>query len=291
MPEEMVVDSLGVESDEADEAWESDEGFMEADDSVEDFGEAQRRRGRRSGRQRPAVRGVRGMTMRDADGRARNVAFPARLATTAETNRGLASQDVARRALEERIHRLEARNRQQLNNGAAVSGMVTLAIGGGLTALGLYNAQQATTNPNSTFFSRWAKEETTKMATLTSVTQLAATGAKALVDRRYAHSVIGITADAFAAVQLLGFALAYLQPTQPKTMATYTMVQSTASLSDVASAPGAASGDFIYVAPSSAPTDGGGGGTAGQWYVLSKNFANGGGLSAVPLGTPAAAPA
>src|ERR1700760_1830288 len=89
MPEEMVVDSLGVESDEADEAWESDEGFMEADDSVEDFGEAQRGR-RRPNRRRPAVRGVRGMTMRDADGRARNVAFPARLATTAETNRGLA---------------------------------------------------------------------------------------------------------------------------------------------------------------------------------------------------------
>src|SRR5215813_9781934 len=125
MPEEMFVESLGVESDEADDAWEADEGYDEADDSVEDLGERTRQQRRRrryaNNRYRPG-RGVRGMTMRDADGRARNVAFPARLATTAETNRGLASQEVARRALEERIDRLEARNRQQLKNGASVSG-------------------------------------------------------------------------------------------------------------------------------------------------------------------------
>src|SRR5258708_37635313 len=99
MPEEMILDSLGPEYDEA-EDWESDDAFAEADDSVEDLGErAQRRRGR-NGRYRPG-RGVRGMTVRDGDGRARNVAFPARLATAAETNRGLASQEVARRGLEE----------------------------------------------------------------------------------------------------------------------------------------------------------------------------------------------
>jgi hypothetical protein len=273
MPEEMVADSLDVESD---EAWESDEGFMEADDSVEDFGEAQRRRGRYS--RRRAVVGVRGMTMRDADGRARNVAFPERLATTAETNRGLAGQEAARRALEERIHRLEARNRQQPKNSASISCIVSLAIGGGLTAFSLFKAQQGT---GGTLSSRWVDEETAKMATLSSVTQLAATSANMLVNRRYHRSGIGIAADAFAAVQIAGFTLASLQQLTP--MSTYTRVSDQSALNTVAMADGAASGDFIYVSPT-APA------TIGQWYVLSKDFSNGG-LSAVPLGAAAAAPA
>ena len=281
MPEETVLDGLGIESDEADEAWESDEAFMEADDSVEDLGEAQRRR-RRYSRQRPAVRGVRGMTMRDADGRARNVAFPARLATTAETNRGLASQEVARRALEERIHRLEARNRQQQNNGAAISGIVTLVIGGGLTALSLFKAAQPaqtgvslSANPgaNSTVFSRSANEETAKMATLTSVTQLAATGARALVNRGYPHSGLGIAADAFAAVQIAGYTLASLLPPsqQSKSSLAVTSVATADQVTSVIARPDAATGDYVYAQAPSAD-----GKNVAGWYVLSSAFPNGG---------------
>src|ERR1700681_4370308 len=107
MPEEMIVE-WGAEADEADEASEADEGYDEADDSVEDLGErTDRRRRRRPGRYHRPGKGVGGMTMRDAAGRAQNVAFPARLATTAETNRGLAGQEAARRGLEERLNRLE----------------------------------------------------------------------------------------------------------------------------------------------------------------------------------------
>ena len=51
------------------------------------------------------------MAVRGQDGRVRNVPFPTKLATAAETNRGLASQEVARRALDERLNRLEARFR------------------------------------------------------------------------------------------------------------------------------------------------------------------------------------
>jgi hypothetical protein len=291
MPEEMVVDSLGVESDEADEAWESDEAFMEADDSVEDLGEAQRRR-RRSTRYRPAVRGVRGMTMRDSDGRARNVAFPARLATTAETNRGLATQEVGRRALEERIDRLEARNRQQLKKGASVSGIVTLVIGGGLTALSLVKAAQpaqtgvslsANQSATSTAFSRWANEETAKMATLSSVTQLAATGATMLVNGRYHRSGIGIAADAFAAVQIAGYTLASLLPSsllQSKSNLTFTSVASADQVTSVIARPDAAIGDYVYAQAPSAD-----GKNVAGWYVLSSTFPNGG-LMAVPLVVP-----
>jgi hypothetical protein len=290
MPEEMVVDSLGVESDEADEAWESDEGFMEADDSVEDFGEA-RQRGRRPGR-RPPVRGVRGMTMRGADGRAHNVAFPARLATTAETNRSLASHDAARRALEERIDRLEARNRQQLKKGASVSGIVTLAIGGGLTALSLFKAAQPaqtgvspSTNrgATSTAFSRWANEETAKMATLTSVMQVAATGATMLVNGRYHRSGIGIAADAFAAVQIAGYTLASLLPSsllQSKSNLAVTSVATADQVTSVTARPDAAIGDYVYAQGPSAP-----GKNDEGWYVLSSAFPNGQ-LVAVPLGPP-----
>ena len=152
MPEEMIVEwgAEADEADEADEAWESDEGYDEADDSVEDLGERtdQRRRrrygrgqGQGQGRYRPG-RGVRGMTMRDAGGRAHKVAFPARLATTAETNRGLAGQEAARRALEERLNRLEGRNRAQQKNTSSISGIVTLLLGGGLTAFSLFKANQ-----------------------------------------------------------------------------------------------------------------------------------------------------
>jgi hypothetical protein len=264
MPDEMILESLGVESDEADEGWESDEAFMEADDSAEDLGErAQQRRRRRYNQYRPG-RGVRGMTMRDADGRARNVAFPSKLATIAETNRGLASQEVGRRALEERIDRLEARNRQQVKNGSAISGIVTLLIGGGLTAFSLFKAQQGTTG---TTFSRWADEDTAKMATLSSVSQLAVTGAKTLVNGRYPRSGIGIAADAFAAVQIAGFTLASLQ--QPTSVSDYTSVQTSDALNQAAKSTGAAVGDHIYNFEDR------------KWYVLSRDF-NTGNLVAIP---------
>src|SRR5262249_24526420 len=168
-------------------------------------------------------------------GRARNVAFPARLATTAETNRGLAGQEVARRALEERIDRLEARNRQQLKNSSSISGIVTLLLGGGLTAFSPFKAQQAT-GPGS-LFNKWADQNTAQIATLSSVSQLATTGAKMLVNGRYHRSGIGIAADAFAAVQITGFTLAsLLQPT----LSTFTTVSSTDALNAAAMSPWAA---------------------------------------------------
>ena len=213
MVEELVLESF-PESDEA-EDWESDEAFDESEDSFEDIGERTSRRQRARARARARARsrfrpgrGVRGMTVRDADGRARNVAFPAKLATADETNRGLATQEVARRALEDRLDRLESRNALQQKNGSAVSGIVTLLIGGGLTAFSLFKASQASGEGST--FSKWAQENTAKVATLTSVGQIAGSGAKLLVNGRYHRSGIGMAADAFAAAQVAGFALASL---------------------------------------------------------------------------------
>lgn len=261
MPEEMIVE-WGAEADEADEAWESDEAFDEADDSVEDLGERteQQRRRRRygRGRYRPS-RGVRGMTMRDADGRARNVAFPARLATTAETNRGLAGQEAARRALEERLNRLEARNRQQAKNTSSISGIVTLLLGGGLTAFSLFKANQD--KGSSTLFNKWTDETTAQMATLTSFGQLATTGATMLVNGRYHHSGLGMAADAFAALQIAGFAVASIP--QSTSLSKHTVVNGKDEILKAAASPGAADGDLLY--------DNGGGSPTG-WYVLSRDF-------------------
>ncbi|SEP50898.1 hypothetical protein SAMN02990966_07799 [Rhodospirillales bacterium URHD0017] len=266
MPEEMIVESWGAEADEADEAWESDDAFDEADDSVEDLGErTQQRRRRRYGRYRPG-RGVRGMTMRDADGRARNVAFPARLATTAETNRGLAGQEVARRALEERLNRLETRNRAQLKNGSAISGIVTLLLGGGLTAFSLFKAQQATTGSDS-LLNKWSEQSTAQMATLSSVSQLAATGAKMLVTGQYHRSGIGIAADAFAAVQIAGFTVASFTPSS--SVSRHTVVSDEDGRARVAASPGAADGDLVYDMK------------AQKWFVLSRDFVSNR-LTAVP---------
>jgi hypothetical protein len=262
MPEEMIVEwgAEADEADEADEAWESDEGYDEADDSVEDLGERtdQRRRRRRygRGRYRPS-RGVRGMTLRDADGRARNVAFPTRLATTAETNRSLAGQEAARRALEERLNRLESRNRAQLKNTASISGIVTLLLGGGLTAFSLFKANQD--KGSGGLFSQWSDENTAEMATLTSVAQLATTGATMLVNGRYHHSGIGIAADAFAALQIAGFAVASIPSS--KSLSKHTVVNGELEIKAAAASPGAADGDLLYDL---------GGGTG--WYVLSRDF-------------------
>jgi hypothetical protein len=106
MAEEMIED-VAWESDEA-EDWESDEALAEAEESTEDIGERARRRRRRRRYYRPG-RGVQGITVRGQDGRVRNMPFPTKLATAAETNRGLANQEIARRALEERftLHRIK----------------------------------------------------------------------------------------------------------------------------------------------------------------------------------------
>ena len=271
MPEEMIVE-WGAEADEADEAWESDEGYDEADDSVEDLGERtdQRRRRRYGrGRYRPG-RGVRGMTMRDANGRARNVAFPARLATAADTNRGLASQEAARRALEERLNRLEARNRGQAKNTASISGIVTLLLGGGLTAFSLFKANQD--KGSGTLFRQWSDENTAEMATLTSVAQLATTGATMLVNGRYHRSGIGMAADAFAALQIAGFAVAAIPPS--KSLSKHTVVQGQTGRDLAAASPGAADGDLLY--------DLGDTTTPPQWYVLSTQLGTTT-LTAVPI--------
>jgi hypothetical protein len=217
MVEELVLESF-PESDEA-EDWESDEAFDESEDSFEDIGERTSRRQRARARARARARfrpgrGVRGMTVRDADGRSRNVAFPAKLATADETNRGLATQEVARRQLEQRLDRLESRNLQQQKNGSAISGIVTLLIGGGLTAFSLFKASQASGDGST--LSKWSQDNMAKVATLTSVGQIAGSGAKLLVNGRYHRSGIGMAADAFAAAQVAGFALASLHKAEPE---------------------------------------------------------------------------
>ena len=90
MAEEALLENFPYESDEAFEGWEFDEAIAESDEGVEDIGERVRRRRRRS-HYRPG-RGVRGIALRGPDGGVRNVPFPAKLATTEETNRGLANK-------------------------------------------------------------------------------------------------------------------------------------------------------------------------------------------------------
>ena len=102
------------------------------------------------------------------------VRFPAKLPTTAEVNRGLASQEMGRRALEEKLGRLERQLGRQVKNDAAITGLVTLAIGGGLTAFGAVKAAEETTNK----FNSWANQGSTQIASVVSATQLATTAAK-----------------------------------------------------------------------------------------------------------------
>jgi len=171
-----------------------------------------RKRGRRRRRShyRPG-RGVRGIALRGKDRRVRNVPFPTKLATAENTNRGLANQEVARRALDERLDRLETRFRVQQKKDSSASGLVALLIGGGLTAWGAVEAGNKSTR--STLVN-WASENSTKMAALTSVSQIATSGAKLVINGRYHRSGFGVAADAFAAAQLAAFAFGSLyQPT------------------------------------------------------------------------------
>jgi hypothetical protein len=202
MAEEMTLENLSWESDEAVEDIEADEALAEAEESVEDIGERWRRGRPARPRHLPRTRGVRGMVVRGQDGRPRNLPFPARLATAEETNRGLASQEVRRRALEAQLQKFETRLRGQLRNGSSVSGLVYLVIGVPLSAWGAINP----TKTGGTRLGNWAAEDTTKMAAVASATQLATSGAKLLVYGGYHRSPIGMAADAFAGAQLIAFA-------------------------------------------------------------------------------------
>ena len=208
MAEEMI-ENAPWESDEA-EDWESDEAFAESEDSAEDIGERARRRRRRS-HYRPG-RGVRGLALRSPDGRVRNLPFPTRLATAVETNRGLATQEVARRALDQRLDRLETRVRAQQKNDSSATGVVALLIGGGLAAWGAYEASKKSTGSR---LGNWASQDSTKMAAVTSVSQIATSGAKLAINGRYHRSGFGIAADTFSVAQLAAFALASLYQPKP----------------------------------------------------------------------------
>jgi hypothetical protein len=217
MAEEMILENVPWESDEA-EDWESDEAVPEADeamaeaeDTAEDIGEARRRRGRPRRWYRPG-RGVQGLRMRGPDGAVRQIAFPRKLATAAETNRSLARQAVRGRALEGQLDRLETRLRAQQKNDSSVSGTVTLLIAGGLTAWGAVAAARQSAGFT---IGNWAKEDSTKMATLLSVSQLATSGAGLAFNRRYHRSGFGVAADGFAAAQLAAFAFGTLYQPAP----------------------------------------------------------------------------
>jgi len=246
MAEEMILETVPWESDEA-EDWESDEAIeaieaiAEAEDTAEDIGERRpaRWRRRRRSRYRPG-RGVQGLKLRGPEGTVRNIPFPRKLATAAETNRGLARQELGRRALEGRLDQIETRFRAQQKNDSSAAGVVTLLIAGGLTAYSFMKASQKT--GGESFSGKWVSEDTAKMATVASATHIATTGAKWLTYGRYHWSGVGMAADAFATAQVAGFAIASLfQPAPPPS---FRSVANAAALTDEAK--GAKDGDFFY---------------------------------------------
>jgi len=194
MAEEMI-ESVPWESEEA-EYPEAEDAIAEAEDSTEDY-----RRPRRPRRAFQRAVGVQGLTLRGRDG-IRSVQFPSKLATVAETNRGLASQELARRGLDDRLDRLELRFRGEKKKDVATTGAVALAIGGGLSAIGAF---QAANQPSGSALSNWSSQEVTKMAAVVSVTQLATSGAKLAFNGRYIRSGFGIAADVFSVVQIALF--------------------------------------------------------------------------------------
>jgi hypothetical protein len=244
MSDEMLLESVPFESDESEDS-ESDEAFAEAEDSDEDFGEARssrsNRRLRRMNRYLPVRRGVSGMRLRGPDGQVRNLPFPTKLATAAETNRGLASQEVGRRALAERLEKLESGIRVNQKKDGAVSGTVYLAVGGGLTAFSLFKASQRPVG--DPFLSSWANEQSAQMATLASATQVVTSGAKWLINGKYHRSGVGIVADVFSLLQIAGFTFASLF--QPPEEEAVIIVDKLADLD--ATAKGAAVGALIFV--------------------------------------------
>ena len=213
MAEESVMLESTWESDEADEDVEADEAIIEAEDSAEDIGERARRRrrmGRRARGYRPVRTPVRGITVGG-----RKMPFPKPLATAEDTNRGLATQEVARRDVERRVDLLEQRLKVQRKHDTSATGIVSLLLGGGLSAWGAYQASQKS---STSMLGGWADQEATKMAAVTSVSQIAMSGTKAALHGGYHRNAFGIAADAFSVVQLAAFAFGRLH--KPRTTLT-----------------------------------------------------------------------
>jgi hypothetical protein len=215
MSEEMLLESAPWESDESEDSAESEDAFIESEDSEDDFGEARpvRRVRRRVSRYVPVKRGVSGVRFRGPDGQLRNLPFPSKLATAAETNRGLASQEAGRRALAQRLEKLESGIRVNQKKDAAITGTVYLGIGGGLTAYSLFKANERENGVS--FREAWISQTTTTMATMASATQLATSAAKWLIHGQYHRSGIGIAADVVSVAQIAGYAFATLSKDQP----------------------------------------------------------------------------
>jgi hypothetical protein len=212
MAQEMTENQVW-ESDEDTEGSEFDEAIAETEDeSAEDIGERVRRRRRLRGR--PIKGGAQGIRLPAQDGRGvRDVRFPAPLATVAATNRGLASQELARRAVESRVGQLENSMRVQQKRNASVAGAVTLTILVGLTGVSIFNVVNKKLNgpdEDRKFTELWVAEDTAKAGALTAATQLATTAAKGLVNRRYDRSTVGIIGDVVATgyIAVLGAAFA-----------------------------------------------------------------------------------
>lgn len=184
------------------EGWDSNEAFAEDYDSAEDI-EERLRRHRQRGKAFLPGRGVRRIALRGPDGQVKNTMLPTPLATAHETNRGLAS-------LGARLRNLETRSMARQNRDGAVMGLVTLAIGGGLSAYGVFQAGKE--GGKGLTFRTWAEEPSTRAAALVSATQLATTGAKLVINGQR-PSGIGLTADIFAATQLAAFAYGSLPET------------------------------------------------------------------------------
>lgn len=195
MIEDILMESDTGEAEEGDFG-EMDDAFGEAEDSADDLGESSRRRRRAAARRyyRPS-RGVTGMRLRGQDGKIRSLPFPTKLATAEETNRGLATQEVARRALAERLDRMELRLKSQQKKDAAASGLVTLFLGGGLATVGIVGASH---DKGGLGLGTWAARKEADAAALVSLTQVATSGAKLAINGRYHRSGFGVAADIFS---------------------------------------------------------------------------------------------
>ena len=206
MAEEMI-ESVPWESEEA-EYPEAEDAIYEAEDSAEDY-----RRPRRQRRAFQPARGVQGLTLRGREG-TRRVQFPSNLTTVTETNK-LA---LAGRALDQRLDRLESRFRGQQKKDVATTGAVALAVGGGLSVMGAF---QAANQPSTgSALTNWASRDVTQMAAVVSVTQLATSGARLAFNGRYTRSGFGISADAFSLLQLGLFTFGTLHTTTPAQVST-----------------------------------------------------------------------
>ena len=188
---DAVTDATQWESGEAD--WDSDDSYEDDfGEDTEDIGEARRRSRNRQPRYR-RLQGVRGVRLHGRDGSPQTLRFPQNVARVDETNNAL-------RALDAKLTQLETRYGRQLKNDSSVTGVVTLTVGGGLTAFSAFQAAEDQSGGSK--LAVWKNSEATKMASVISVTQLATTGAKLLVNRRSSWTPLGVAADIFAAGQL-----------------------------------------------------------------------------------------